>query len=73
MIFFNQFEPNAAFHTETSHLICSANQMTGFCMKWNTRVMELSFIVEDHCYYQSDMLSGCENIVGNINLCSLKT
>ena len=24
------------FHTETSNLICSANQMTGFCMRWNT-------------------------------------
>ena len=27
-----------AFHIETSHLICSANQMIGFYMKCNTRL-----------------------------------
>ena len=30
------FQPNVAFHIETSHLICSANQITGFYMKCNT-------------------------------------
>ena len=32
----NPFQSSAAFHTETSQLICSANQMTGFNMKYNT-------------------------------------
>ena len=27
------FQPYAASHAETSHLTCTANQMTGFCMK----------------------------------------
>ena len=31
----NLFLPSATFHIETSHLICSANQMTGFYTKWN--------------------------------------
>ena len=33
---FNQFKPSVAFYRETSHLICSANQTTGFYMKCNT-------------------------------------
>ena len=32
----NPFQPIVAFHIETSHLICIANQMTGFYMKYNT-------------------------------------
>ena len=32
----NPFQPNTAFHIKTSHLICTANQMTGFYMKCNT-------------------------------------
>ena len=35
-ILFNPFQPSVAFHIETSHLICCANQMTGFYMKRNT-------------------------------------
>ena len=27
--------PSVAFHIETSHLVCSANQMTGFYIKCN--------------------------------------
>ena len=27
---------SVAFHVKTSHFICTANQLTGFCMKWNT-------------------------------------
>ena len=30
------FQPSVAFHIETRHLICSANQITGFYMKCNT-------------------------------------
>ena len=32
----NPFQPSLAFHTETSHLFCSADQMTGFYMECNT-------------------------------------
>ena len=32
----NKFQPSVTFHVETSSLICSANQMTGFYMKCNT-------------------------------------
>ena len=32
----NQFQSSVAFHIETSHLICSANQMNGFYIKCNT-------------------------------------
>ena len=32
----NQFQPSVTFRIETSHLICTANQMTGFYMKCNT-------------------------------------
>ena len=30
---FHLIQPNVAFHVENSHLICIANQMTGFYMK----------------------------------------
>ena len=32
----SSFEPNVASHIETSHLTCTANQMTGFHMKCNS-------------------------------------
>ena len=32
---FNPFQPSVVFRIETRHLICSANQMSGFYMKWN--------------------------------------
>ena len=31
----NQFQPSVAFHMETNHLICIANQITGFFMERN--------------------------------------
>ena len=31
----NPFQPSVAFHIETSHLICRANQMSRFYMKCN--------------------------------------
>ena len=34
----NQFQPSFAFHIETSHLFCSAKQLTGFYMKRNTEL-----------------------------------
>ena len=34
--YMNPFHPSVAFHVETNHLICTANQMTGFSMKYNT-------------------------------------
>ena len=32
----NPFQPSAAFYVEISHLICTANEMTGFCMTCKT-------------------------------------
>ena len=33
---FNPSQPGVAFHVETSHLIYTENQMTGFYMKYNS-------------------------------------
>ena len=35
------FQPSITFHIETSHLLCSAKKMTGFCMKDKTGLKEL--------------------------------
>ena len=35
-IYLNLFQPSVAFYIETSHLFCSAKEMTGFYMKCNT-------------------------------------
>ena len=34
--YFNPSQPSVAFHSETSHLIYTANQMTGFFIKCNS-------------------------------------
>ena len=34
--YFNPSQPSVAFHIETSHLIYTANQMTGLYMKCNS-------------------------------------
>ena len=39
----NTFQLSVAFHIATSHLICYANQMTGFYMKCNTRLKWVDF------------------------------
>ena len=36
MNFISPFHPRVAFHIETSHLICNANQMTGSCIECNS-------------------------------------
>ena len=38
----NSFQSSAAFLIETSHLICSANQMTGFYVNCNTELKWVS-------------------------------
>ena len=38
------FQHSVGFHTETSHLICSANQMIGFYMKCNTELKWVNVI-----------------------------
>ena len=35
IIFVNPFQTSVVFNIETSHLLCSLNQMTGFCIKCN--------------------------------------
>lgn len=31
---FSPFHPSVAFHAETNQVICCANRMTGFCVKY---------------------------------------
>ena len=40
----NPFLLNMAFHIETSQLICSANQITGFYMKCKTRLKWVNYL-----------------------------
>ena len=47
---FNPFQPSVAFHIETSHLICSANQMTGFYMKFRTKLKWINPICITLCF-----------------------
>ena len=43
MYLINPFQPSVTFHTETSHLICTANQATVFYMKINTGLERVKF------------------------------
>ena len=45
---FNPFQPRVAFHIETSHLICIANQMTGFYMECITGLKWVNMTTD--CY-----------------------
>ena len=57
----NLFQPTVAFHIETSHLICSVNQVTCFNMKcstWLSWVKIFSWIMFRTLYQKS-----CWNIV----------
>ena len=36
---FDPFQSSVAVHMETSHLICTENQMDGFCLRRNTGLM----------------------------------
>ena len=45
-LIFNPLQPSVACHIETSHLVCTANQMTGFYMKCNT---ELNWVNQGTC------------------------
>ena len=47
MLFFNLFQPSLAFQIEGSHLICIANQMTGFYMECKTGLKW----VENQCLF----------------------
>ena len=38
---FNSFQLSCTFHTETSYLISTSNQMTGFCIKCTTRLKQV--------------------------------
>ena len=43
----NPFQPSIAFHVETSHLICFANQITGFYMKCNNGLKWVNLFIAD--------------------------
>ena len=40
----NPFHPSVAFHIETSHLICTTNQMTDFYMKFKAGLKWVNLI-----------------------------
>ena len=44
----NLFQLSVAFHIETRHLICFANQMTGFYMKSNKVAKRMAFLKSIH-------------------------
>ena len=50
VIFLSSFQPSAAFHIKTSHLICYENQMTGFYMKCNTGLKRVNYFFEEPVY-----------------------
>ena len=47
----NPFQSSVAFHMETSHLICSANQITVFYVKRNTRLKWVKYGDLVWCFY----------------------
>ena len=47
---YNPFQPSVAFHIGTSHLFCSARQMTGFYMKRNTRLKWVNSYCEQYFF-----------------------
>ena len=49
----NPFQVSVAFHTETSHLICSVSQMTGFYMKYNPDLKWINMAVTYALKYSS--------------------
>ena len=61
----NQFKPNVAFHLKNSHVICRANQMTGFYMKCNTGLKWLNqFIGEkmEECCIVTQLAITCSKL-----------
>ena len=51
---FNPFQPSIAFHIETSHLFCRANQVTGFYIKHNTG---LKWVKMYHTKFENQIIS----------------
>ena len=47
---FNTFQSSVTFHIENSHLICSANQMTGW-MKYNNELEWTTFYWKKFCNF----------------------
>ena len=41
----NPFQPSVAFPIETRHLICTANKMTGFYMKYNIELERFNMFI----------------------------
>ena len=42
IIFLDPFQSSVVFHIDPSHLICIANQMAGFYMKYNTGLKQVN-------------------------------
>ena len=67
---FNPFQPNVGLRIETSHLICTPNQMTGFYKKCNTG-FELGYICSKtifiHIYQYLPKVTG---FISNEDICT---
>ena len=46
-VYINPIQSSFAFHIETSHLICSANQMNDFYMECNTVLKRVKAALEE--------------------------
>ena len=49
----NLFQSTVTFYIETSHLICIANQMTGFYMKCNTGMKWVNLVITVNTFFRS--------------------
>ena len=65
---FNSFQLSVAFHIETSHLACKANEVSGFYMKCNTRLkwvnihLQKKFSTRIRCVIPSQRAFTCSKL-----------
>ena len=56
IISINPSEPSVTFHIKTSHLICSAKQMTGIYMRSNFQLKWVKIIISGKSVYYAKVL-----------------
>ena len=64
--FFHLFQPSVAFHIETSHLICSAKQMTGFYTKRNTVLKWVNTLQNVRLNFSKTHFEPCQTFIMEI-------
>ena len=62
----NPFQSSVAFNMETSYLICTANQMTGFYMKCNTGMISVNKVAAIQ-HVAGNLPWRCSNVVVTLN------